>query len=229
MHGCPGQQMLPRSAALAGLLVFFTACGGAEEGGPPAALPPETGDPDPSGDSGAYFDPGGMPQDTGYNQSPEMTLAITHLGVWNQTPVGGPYTAMTGELTIEELVDGRPDQVWCRATFALTGLAVAADGCSTCDAAYLVEFFLVSEGASEEELEEDPDLQLGGASQCFSPDIPSDGDRWHMGWSGVEGSLYFNYYDSGIWLPWYDGENTHDRVDFAWLTTAGFHMPEMED
>ena len=214
------------------LLLGLGACGGDKGDSGTATLPPETGAPSggDGGDTAEDFTDGSYVPDTGYNQVPETTLAIAHIGHWQQTPVGGPYAAMTGEIVIEELLNGNPADPWCRATFALTGLALdAGDGCDSCDASYLVEFFLVSEGVSEEEAEEDPDLVIGGLADCYSPDLPQSGDRWRMGWSELDGQIYFDFYDSGIWLPWYGGESNFDRVEFSWVTTAGFHLPEMDD
>lgn len=223
---------LARRAGGICLLLALVGCKKSDGDSGTATLPPETGDPSSGGgtDTAASFTDGSYIPDTGYNQAPELTLSISHVGHWQQTPVGGPYTAMTGEMVVEELVDGNPNDPWCRATLALTGLALdEGDGCASCDASFLVEFFVVAEGATEEEQEDDPDVTIGGLSDCFSPDLPEGGDRWRMGWSELEGQIYFDFYDSGIWLPWYGGESSFDRVEFSWITSAGFHMPEEDD
>jgi hypothetical protein len=203
-------------------------CNGKGSDSAAATLPPDSGGTSDSEDSGGTFD-GNPGNDTGFNLEPEVALGISHIGHWDQTPVGGPYTAMTGELLVEEMVDGRPDQPWCRVMYALTGLALDAHTCDLCDSAFLVEFFVVAEGQTDEELAEYGPLEVGGQAECFSPDLPADGERWEMGWSSIDETLYFNYYGSNIWLPWYAGLGDHDRVEFSWITSAGFHMPEEDD
>jgi len=47
-----------------------------------------------------------------------------------------------------------------------------------------------------------------------------------MGWSEDEQTLYFNYYDSGFWLPWYEADAVHDDIAFTWAETLGFFVPE---
>ena len=210
------------------LLLALAACGKGGDDSAAATLPPDTGTDASGPDTGATFDDS-FPGDTGFNLEPEVTLGIRHEGLWSQTPVGGPYSAMTGELRVEEMLDGRPDQPWCRVVFALTGLAVEDHGCDDCETVYEVEFFVVSEGQTEEEIEEYGELEVGGRDGCYSPDLPEDGERWEMGWSDTLQTVLFNYYGSGIWLPWYDGESQHDEVAFYWTANTGFHMPEEDD
>jgi len=210
------------------LLTALWGCGGKGEDSAAATLPDEADGADGGVDTGATFDDDPY-VDTGFNLQPEVRLGISHVGEWDQSPVGGPYTAMTGELLVEEMLDGRPDQPWCRVTYALTGLAVPDHTCAGCETVYEVEFFVVSEGQTEAELEEYGELDVLGLDGCFSPDLPGDGERWQMGWSALEESVYFNYYGSDIWLPWYAGESDHDQVAFSWVTSVGFHMPEEDD
>ena len=170
-----------------------------------------------------YFpvDTGGA--DTGFNLQPVDTLTLSHTGVWSQSPVGGPYSALTGNLTILEYLNGDADEPWCQVQFAVTGLKTDAT-CPTCDIGYMVEFYVLSEGASEEQA--DDEVAVGGLEMCESPDLPEDLDRWHMGWSEDEQTLYFNYFDSGFWLPWYEADVVHDDIAFSWEQTMGFFMPE---
>ena len=69
-------------------------------------------------------------------------------------------------------------------------------------------------------------VEVGGLEMCKSPDLPTDLERWNMGWSEDEQTLYFNYYDSGFWLPWYEADAVHDDIAFTWAETLGFFVPE---
>ncbi len=214
--------------ALAGATLLLGACKASDGDSGGGTLPAESGSPS-GGDSGQpSFTHDTFRPDSGLDLVPEVTLGLRHVGRWDQTPVGGPYAAMTGELDVEELLDGNPARPWCRASFALTGLVIGADaGCDNCDTAYEIEFFLVSEGPTVEEQEDE--VMVGGLADCYSPDLPSDGERWRMAWSEIDAEIYLDFYGSGIWLPWYAGESSHDRIDFSWVTLAAFHEPEMEE
>lgn len=177
-------------------------------------------------DTAEPFFPVDTSADTGFNQRPEQTLVLAHVGVWQQSPVGGPYTALTGVLEVVELLDGDEDAPWCRVTFALTG-AVTEETCPTCDVGFSVDHYVVREGPTEDELEDE--IEVGGLAACMSPDLPADLERWHMGWSEAEGTVYFNYYDSEFWLPWYDGAQTHDDISFAWTQELGVFLPEEDN
>jgi hypothetical protein len=219
-----GARVLSATLLLSGAL---GACKGDDTGGKGAgSLPPEDTD-DGSDDTGLPFFPVDTAEgDTGFNLEPVNTLTLQHTGVWSQSPVGGPYTALTGDLTIFEYLDEDEEQPWCRAHFAVTGLKTD-ETCPTCEIGYLVEFYVVSEGPTEEEAAED--IEVGGLSMCESPDLPEDLERWHMGWSEDEQTLYFNYYDSGFWLPWYEADAVHDDIAFTWEETLGFFIPEEDD
>ena len=62
-------------------------------------------------------------------------------------------------------------------------------------------------------------LVEGDPTACWDPDTPSDGSVFTLGLSGE--TIVFDYYDSGVWLPWYAAEREADRVDFAWSTRLG--------
>ncbi len=214
----PGRALL-LGAAITG------ACAGTDDG-EKTTLPPDTGSaPIDTGDP--YF-PVDTAADTGFDLEPVDVLDITHAGVWSQSPVGGPYTALTGALEITELLNGDEDQPWCRVTFALTALKTDTT-CPTCDIGYLVEYYIVAEGPTAEELAADADIEIGGREACYSPDLPENLDRWHMGWSEAEQTIYFDYYDSGFWLPWYDTDAVHDDITFAWEQQMGFFVPEEDN
>lgn len=206
--------------------VAVAACSGDDTGAAGAGQLPADDADDGSGDTGLPFFPVDTAADTGFNLSPVDTLTLEHTGVWSQSPVGGPYSALTGDLSIFEYLNEDDAQPWCRARFAVTGLKTDTT-CPTCDIGYLVEFYLVSEGATEEEAADE--VEVGGLDRCESPDLPADLERWHMGWSEDEQTLYFDYYDSGFWLPWYEADAVHDDIAFRWAETLGFFVPEDDD
>lgn len=216
-----------RSLGAATLLAsFVVSCDGSDTGeAGKSQLPPDDSD-EGTGDTALPYFPVDTAADTGFNLEPVDTLTLQHTGLWSQSPVGGPYSALTGDLAIFEYMNGDEDQPWCRVHFAVTGLKTD-ETCSTCDIGYRVEFYVVSEGASEEEAADE--VEVGGLALCESPDLPEDLERWHMGWSEDEQTLYFNYYDSGFWLPWYEADAVHDDIAFTWAETLGFFVPEDDD
>lgn len=218
---------VPRGAAVLGAVALLAgACKGGEDSASPGLPPVDTGS--QPVDTGEPFFPVDTAADTGFDLSPVDILDITHTGVWSQSPIGGPYTALTGQLEIVEILNDDDNQPWCRVTFALTGLKTN-ETCPTCDIGYLVEYYVVQEGPTEEELADDEDIEIGGLDDCYSPDLPENLDRWHMGWSELEQTVYFNYYDSGFWLPWYDTDDVHDDISFVWEMSMGFFVPEEDD
>jgi hypothetical protein len=216
----------PRRVAWASACAVFLGGCGDDKGDTGESTLPEDTATETVDDTAEPFFPVDTSADTGFNQQPEQTMVLAHLGVWQQSPVGGPYTALTGTLEVLELLNGDEDEPWCRVTFALTG-ALAEETCPTCDVGYIVEHYVVQEGPTEEEVEEE--IEVGGLDACMSPDLPEDLERWHMGWSEAEGTVYFNYYDSEFWLPWYDGAQTHDDITFAWTRELGVFLPEEDD
>lgn len=213
-----------RSVGTTALLVgILAACNGSDTGEAVGSqLPPSDTD-GASGDTSMPFFPVDTAADTGFNLEPVDTLTLQHTGLWSQSPVGGPYSALTGDLTVFEYLNDDEGQPWCRVHFAVTGLKTDV-ACPTCDIGYLVEFYVVSEGPTEEEAA--GEVQVGGLEMCKSPDLPADLERWNMGWSEDEQTLYFNYYDSGFWLPWYEADAVHDDIAFTWAETLGFFVPE---
>ncbi len=241
----------PRSVVLGHLLVGLTvvvvwSCKGeGKEDAGPDRIPNDSGvigAGDDRDDTGYSF-----PADTfdggGLDEFPDNTLELRHTGYWDLTPLGGPYETLIGDLHIDELIDGDPDQQWCYALFGLTGFGLAPEdyaGCASCDVAFEVEFYLVEEGGfkpfegaepidSGDTYDERDVYEVNGLDECRSSDLPADGDRWQMGWSEAEQTIYINYFGSDIWLPWYAGEQTLDKVTFAWIEQFGFVVPEMED
>ena len=77
--------------------------------------------------------------------------------------------------------------------------------------------------------DEDDVIETNGIADCMSPELPGDGDRWLMGWSEDEETIYMEYFGSGIWLPWYSGELEFDQLTFSWIDEFGFVVPPEEE
>ena len=193
-------------------------------------------------DTGYSFQPDTF-DGSGLDQQPNNTLLVQHVGEWSLSPLGGPYRAVVGELVVEEFIDGDDDQPWCWVVYAMTGEVVddgRAGGCATCDFVFDVEFYVNQDGGLRPEdgavpidtggnFDEDDVVETNGREDCRSPEMPEDGERWLMGWSEDEGTLYMEYYGSGIWLPWYEGELAFDQLSFSWIDEFGFVVPPEEE
>ncbi len=194
------------------------ACSPSEESEVPTTLPPEDTDVDTTSDTGWF------PTDTGSSgsytdETPPHTLAMSHTGTWELLPLGGPFTSLVGELHITEVLDD--DEVpSCVASFALTGQSTE-DNCDGCDYPFTILFYLTDEGDEKND-------KVGGLADCRSPDLPTDGAVRTLAYADAEGTIYFDYYDSGIWLPWYDASLLHDEVTFSWSGSAGIVGEEEE-
>jgi hypothetical protein len=174
--------------------------------------------------------------DTGEtNDSPADTLEVIYEGIWELSPQGGPYKNMTGSLQVTEILNGEEDQPWCTVTYALTGTETDEDGCSYCDVTIEVLHYLSSEGLFDEYedpiLQEDEEsksfgVQLGLREQCMDPNVPEDQDRWIMSFAEEDDMIHFNYYGTGVWVPWYSGQLVHDTLTFGYRTEVGFMAPE---
>ncbi|MBL8617044.1 MAG: hypothetical protein JNM72_15650 [Deltaproteobacteria bacterium] len=214
---------------------------GASDGG---ALPVDSGGAGPSGGGDTGFVIG---QDTfasgALDEEPANVLWLVHHGEWSMSPVGGPYTAVTGLLRVLEFIDGDVDQPWCMVVYSMVGESVPVEdyaGCLTCDYAFEVTFFVTIDGGERplsdaEPLDTggtyDPDdlLPVFGLEECRSPDLPADGTVWRMGWSELDELVYIDYGNTGTWIPWYAGDRDFDEIIFDWSRTYGFDVPEMEE
>ena len=206
-------------------LLLSAACVGSKDSGVPETLPDtDTTDNLPADSIDWSLDDTGL--NGGYsNETPPFELDLNHAGAWQLLPLGGPYTSMVGELTVTELLDGNESTPWCSATFALTGQAVD-DLCKTCDYGFTILFYLLEEGSEKEDKGKGD--SVGGLEKCRSPDIPSDGEVRTLAYSDSDSTIYFNYYGSDIWIPWYDASDLHDEVNFEWEATLGFVGEEEE-
>ena len=149
------------------------------------------------------------------DETPEHTLTLLHEGVWDMTPLGGPYSAMTGALTALEILDDDALKPACELTYGLTGVSVD-DGCDGCDFTFEVSFYLIE----------------GDPSMCSDPEIPADGDRWVLGFAPTgdgAGVLSRDYAGVGVWIPWYEAALKGDALTFQWTATVGIERADEED
>ena len=177
--------------------------------------------------------------DTGTtNDSPGEVLEVVYEGVWELSPQGGPYRNMTGELKVREIRDGDEDQYWCAVNYALTGTVPDDEdaGCSYCDVTLEVLHYITVEGlwdgktpiVDEDEDSETYGEQLGRREMCMDPDVPEDQARWTMSFAEEDDFIHFDYYGTGVWVPWYEGELVHDTLTFEYRAEVGFIKPEEE-
>lgn len=190
------------------MLGWLLACAPERDDSGVPELPADTETVDTAPDS---FEVDSSGEDTGGDLTPEHTLRLTHEGQWALSPVGGPYTAMTGTLDVEEVLDGDEESPSCAASFALTGEA-AEEPCPGCLVAFRVNFYLAS----------------GATDDCEDPDLPEDGAVWELGWNDGTDTILLNVGGSGVWLDWYAGERLGEDITFAWSTTVGVTLEDEE-
>lgn len=193
-----------------------------------------------------------IPEDTGPFEIPEDTdnvgpadlepanyLYLYQEGSLRLTPNGGPYTALTGTMTVLELVDFQlpepdpedtdppdTDPPWsdleespvaCEVSYSLVGApppeeagAALCDGCT-----WMIDVtFAVASG--------DPE-------PCYDPDLPADGETLRFAWNPTSGQLLYDFQDTGVWFPWYPGSEGADTVDFTFRARLGVSIEEDED
>jgi hypothetical protein len=215
----------------AGMVLCALGCSSASEDSGTANLPPDPGSGSDNPDTGqGFFEVDTGPSgDTGLNEEPPYELKISHTGTWERSPLGGPYTDMIGTMTVEESILG--GATVCSAEFSLTG-TVAETECDHCAEAFDVFYYMVSQGTLDEYGEQvlnKDGVAVAGLSMCQFPDLPQDGDTWRLGYAAVDGSLFWDYYASGVWVTLYDAEELHDEVTYGYETTVGFVPIEKDD
>ena len=144
------------------------------------------------------------------DDQPTHWLTLTQEGQWDLTPRGGPWTTLTGTLTATEVLDEDVDNPTCQVSYALTGERYEGDPCDTCDAAFTVAFY----------------LDDGDPESCADPDLPGADEERVFGWSDVDSTIYLNYADMGVWIPWYDGTLDEDTLTYSWTNTLAKYVEE---
>lgn len=194
-----------------------TACPSAEPD--PGDLPDET----PAlldDDDDAAAPPG---DDDDINDQPANVLTVMEEGVLTRSPTGGPYTAITGLLTVTELLNGEvveppePGEEMdeddlpptCEVLYAVIGTrAETEDECPSCDATWALTFTLDS----------------SNGATCLGPEQPGDGDVRLMGFTQSEQAMYWDYRDLGTWVWWYRANENEDDIGISWTTTLGIEI-----
>lgn len=154
------------------------------------------------------FPGGGIP--AGGDLAPEHTVVTTEEGVWYLSPVGGPWDAMAGDLTITEVVDGASTPA-CTVSLALTGSILEEGACSGCQVTLAVDHRVVS-----------------AEGTCSTPDLPVHGELRAEGYQSAQRVILLDYQDTGVWLPWYDANLAGDTLSFSFTATYGY-LPEEEE
>lgn len=191
-------------------------------------IPEDTGWPDT--DTGVPVIPNETGQGSELDLIPEHWLYTYQEGEWRLSPTGGPYTSMVGHLDVLELVDyrrpepdtgdsdtglpwdtGEDNPIQCQVAFSLIG-APSEQSCAECLFVLDVEFNVVS----------------GNPMDCLDPDLPADLDVWTMGFVEDSNEILFDFYGSGIWLPWYTATIEGDKVVLDYTNRRGLSLEEEE-
>jgi hypothetical protein len=191
-------------------------CNGDE---PPGTTPP-TVDTDTGEPQILPLDSFALPEDTAPEVIPDLTpdhyVILTQVGLWNLGNASAPWGSVSGTLRVREFVDAldTAEPVYeCNVEYTLTGTEVTPHDCPGCDFVMAVEHYVVS----------------GDPSACHDPDVPLDGAVRHLGYENGAQKLLFDYYGSGVWLPWYDADRTGQVVDFEWTAQLGIELPDSAD
>ncbi len=164
-----------------------------------------------------------FPVDTGFGGTadvdPDHWLHITQLGNWSMSPPGGPYNNMTGGLTITEIVDVPEDTAAapeCEVIYTLVGQTYAPNDCAECDWTLIVEF-----------------TGTGNEGNCHDPDMPpsdtAPGDGWPMGYSSSLNKVMFDYYGTGVWIPWYNAVKVGDVINIDFSTSIAIEVEDEDE
>lgn len=164
-------------------------------------LPAETGEYTFVYDTSTYVIDTGALVDTA-NSAPDTIITMVQTGTWNLSPPGGPYTTVSGTFSaLETMEDGA---VGCNVTFAVEG-TVTDEGCPGCTQGLEIHYNTLD----------------GNGAPCRDRDLPEPGDDRTFGVALDEATLYWDYYDTGAWLPWYDLSQEGDTLTVSWRAELG--------
>lgn len=217
--------MSNRFSARVAAVALAMVAGGCDGQGPTGTLPEPT-DTDSGEPQILPLDSFPLPQDTAPEVIPDLTpdhwVHLLQAGTWALGNTSAPWGSVTGTLRLREWIDEMDTGVHsgttdtgmatyeCDVRYALTGTEVTNHDCSQCDFVMAVEH-QVSEG--------DP-------SACHDPDAPVSGAIRNLGYDNQTQKIYFDYYGTGLWLPWYDADRTGQTVRFSWTTQLGIELPD---
>ena len=165
-------------------------------------------------------------EEEAFDEIPQLMLHLNHTGIWNLAPIAGPYTSMYGAFKIQELINGNNIYPYCDFSFAVTGIEVETL-CPTCDFGFAVEFF-ISEPEPPEEGEEVLEVPEGfpiaeSIEDCFTPELPEHQEMRVIAYSITDQMLYFDYFNTGIWVPWYPATFINDTLEVYYNEEFGFY------
>ncbi|MCB9673869.1 MAG: hypothetical protein H6737_02070 [Alphaproteobacteria bacterium] len=197
-------------------------CKPAEQTTPTPELPTDTSDTDiPWVDTGVF-----RPDNTGSvalgNDVPLHTVILEQSGIWNLS--GNPYNALIGSFRVREVVDNQvpdtavtgdtADDLACNVRFSMQGTpAPQPNGCPNCSHVWDIQFTI------------DADSETGTGA-CVDPDLPQDGDTWRMGFAQGQAVIFFNFYGTGIYVPWWGAVQSGDSVVFEWSRELAIALEE---
>ncbi len=207
----------PRSAALlVALASLLTACTGDDGEAPP----PEPTDTDSGEPQILPLDSFPLPEDTAPEVIPDFTpehwVKLEQTGTWTLGNTSAPWGSVVGTLRVREYIDALDTALpvyECDVRYSLTGTEVTQHDCGACDFVMAVEHY----------------VQSGDPGACHDPDVPLQGSIRHLGYDNTSGKIYFDYYGTGVWLPWYDAERTGQNVAFEWAAELGIELPDSAD
>jgi hypothetical protein len=159
------------------------------------------------------------------NDVPLHTVILEQSGVWNLS--GSPYDVLIGSFRVRELVDGNApdtsvtgdtaDDLACNITYSMQGTpSPQPTGCPNCAHVWDIQFTIDADSETD-------------TSQCNDPDLPQDGDTWRLGYAGGDATIYFNFYGTGIYVPWWGAIQAGDSVIFEWSRELALTIPDPED
>lgn len=219
----------------ASLVLGTSGCTPPDEDSDIPELPDEDSPPEDTG-------PFDIPDDTDdggpVDQVPLHTLNLYQDAALTVTPAGGPYTALTGELSVMEFIDYErpepgedtdipadtdydPTRPWdsleenplaCEVVYRMIG-APAETSCGGCDFAMDIEFT----------------VQSGDPGPCRDPDLPRNGETRRFGWRGSDNTMLYDFGGIGSWFPWYRGTLEGDTITIAWRSSVAVSVEEEDD
>jgi len=199
------------------ILVALMGC----KGDPPPErqpLPTDTGDATVFTIDTADF----LPTDTALTEPgtednvPDNLLTIQQSGTWSLSPIGGPFTDMSGTMLVTEYVDEldpKEPEYACEVVYNLTGQSVDDHSCSDCDFVFDVTFFVTK----------------GDTGGCREPDTPAHEAVWQMGFDPDREVLVHNYGGSGVWVEWTEAQLTGSDLTFSFDLVMAIQVEEEED
>lgn len=193
-------RFLAASTLAASALVCAVACS-PEEDEPTPTLPPDTTTPTAAPTAPPVLDDGSSEPS---NPAPVDTLRQLDEGTWLMSPTGGPYSDVSGSLLVSEYLNGSENPTACQLEYALTGYKVTP-GCPDCNYTFRIKHVLLS----------------GDPEDCSRDDLPEDGQYLVLGYSSETHLVYYDYHDTGTWLPWYEGSRTGDEILYSWEVERG--------